>query len=188
MYNIIAIMGKAGSGKDTILQTVLKDEPALHEIISCTSRPMRQGEKHGINYFYYNDQDFLNKIENGEMLESTNFNNWYYGTGLDSVSEDKINIGVFNPAGVRSLLNRKDCNILVFWVQAADKTRLIRQLNRESDPDVKEIIRRFSTDEKDFSGIDFSYISLKNEDYFDDITCAKAILVQAQTYFAQGQK
>ena len=60
------------------------------------------------------------------MLESTNFNNWYYGTGLDSVSEDKINIGVFNPAGVRSLLNRKDCNILVFWVQAADKTRLIR--------------------------------------------------------------
>jgi hypothetical protein len=60
------------------------------------------------------------------MLEHTVFNHWCYGTSVESLKEDSINIGVFNPAGVRSLLARDDCDVLVFRVHANDKTRLLR--------------------------------------------------------------
>ena len=91
MYKIIVLMGEAGTGKDTVMQAILKQNPSLHEIISCTSRPIRDNETPGVNYYYYTPGEFQKKIENGEMLEHTIFNNWYYGTGYDSLNKDKIN-------------------------------------------------------------------------------------------------
>lgn len=44
MYKIIALMGKSGAGKDTLMQKLLSLYPNFHEIISCTSRPIREGE------------------------------------------------------------------------------------------------------------------------------------------------
>lgn len=42
---IVALIGKAGAGKDTILKKVLKKYPNyFNEIISCTTRPPREGE------------------------------------------------------------------------------------------------------------------------------------------------
>jgi guanylate kinase len=52
MYKIIALIGKAGSGKDTILHELIKTTLNLHEIVSCTTRPRREGEVEGVNYFY----------------------------------------------------------------------------------------------------------------------------------------
>jgi guanylate kinase len=86
----------------------------------------------------------MGKVLSGEMLECTSFNDWFYGTSYEALRSDGvINVGVFNPAGVESLLNNPDCNVLVFWIKTNDKTRLIRQLNREEEPDVREVVRRF---------------------------------------------
>lgn len=191
MYNIIALMGEAGSGKDRTMQAVLAADPTLHEIISCTTRPMRQGEAHGVNYFYYTPGQFGQKVLDGEMLECTVFNDWFYGTSYDSVRSDGvINIGVFNPTGVESLLARPDCNVLVYWIKAKDKTRLLRQLNREEDPDVREVVRRFQADYNDFDGIDeeLPVIILRNETPEDLEYNVKAILCQSESVFARGQK
>ena len=53
MYKIIALIGEAGTGKDSLMQAILGLQPDLHEIVSCTTRPKREGEAHGVNYFYY---------------------------------------------------------------------------------------------------------------------------------------
>lgn len=188
MYNIIALMGEAGSGKDRTMQAVLAADPTLHEIISCTTRPMRQGEAEGVNYFYYTPEQFGQKVLDGEMLECTVFNDWFYGTSYDSVRSDGvINIGVFNPTGVESLLARPDCNVLIFWISTSDKIRLLRQLNREKDPDVREIIRRFQADYDDFDNIDFDMTILINNNLADLEANVKAILSQSETFFARGQ-
>lgn len=52
VYKIIALIGKAGAGKDTILREIIKNNSDLHEMISCTTRPKREGEVDGVNYFY----------------------------------------------------------------------------------------------------------------------------------------
>lgn len=187
MYKILAIMGEAGTGKDTLMQSVLTTNPSLHEIISCTTRPKREGEKEGVNYYYYTPNKFNNKIIKNEMLEYTIFNNWYYGTSYDSVKEDCINIGVFNPAGVRSILSRSDVDVAVVYVRTADKTRLLRQLNREKNPNVEEIIRRFKTDIEDFSELDFKYCELTNETSEDLNKNVREVLNLIETRFALGQ-
>lgn len=162
-YKIIAICGKAGSGKDTILQRVVAACPQLHEIVSCTTRPMREGEADGINYFYLTGEQFGEKVLRGEMLEATCFNDWFYGTSYDSLRSDCVNIAVLNPEGIDSIAAHKNIEMVVFYVEAKNKTRLLRQLNRETDPDVYEIIRRFRADELDFEDLDFHHNVLINE-------------------------
>lgn len=184
MYKIIAIMGEAGSGKDSLMQAMLKLRPDFHEIISCTTRPMREGEAEGVNYYYYTPMQFGDKVLYNEMLECTVFNDWFYGTSYDSVRSDCINIGVFNPTGIESLLARPDVDIKVIRVITEDKTRLLRQLNRESNPDVREIVRRFNADWMDFDGIenDFEYIEIPNGEGADIVAGAMLALAQLKDW------
>lgn len=162
---IIAFMGEAGSGKDTIVKAIMSKYPDMyHEIVSCTTRPPREGEQNGINYHFLNIDEFTNRLLNNDMLEATQFNGWFYGTSLSSLSEDKVNIGVFNPAGVRSIMD-ENIDLKVYYVRASDKERLLRQLNREINPNVEEILRRAAADKKDFSDLeDIPYIEIYNED------------------------
>lgn len=164
---IIAICGKAGAGKDTLLHKIMQrmgNSAILHEIVSCTTRPPREGEVDGVNYHFMTNEDFAAKIFNHEMLEATVFNDWCYGTSLQSLDTSKINIGVFNPEGIETLNEDSRINLRVYYIDAPGKDRLIRQLNREQDPNIDEILRRYKTDEEDFANLDFNYIKVQNSD------------------------
>lgn len=84
------------------------------------------------------------------MLEATVFNDWCYGTSKNNLDKDALNIGVFNPEGVEILRENKDIDLLVVYIVADSKVRLLRQLNREEHPDCDEIVRRYGTDKMDF--------------------------------------
>ena len=176
-YKLIALMGKAGSGKDTIMKKMLETYPGLHEIVSCTTRPRRDYEVEGINYYFYSVEEFTKKVINGEMLEATEFNGWFYGTPIDGLAENFVNIGVFNPAGIEAISMNTQIDMKLSYITASDKTRLLRQLNREGDPDVEEIIRRYSTDKKDFIGVDedFDPIHILSDDGRTPLMCAQRI-------------
>ena len=159
---IIAIMGKAGSGKDTLLNALMKEEvfKDAFKIISCTTRPIREYEQDGVDYHFLTTTEFTNQILSGEMLEATVFNTWCYGTSLKNLSKDKVNIGVLNPEGVEILRSKKDeVNLTVICIEANDKDTLLRQLNREENPDCHEIVRRFSADEEDFDEDEIEFIT-----------------------------
>ena len=66
------------------------------------------------------------------MLEATYFNGWHYGTSKNSLV-DGINIGVFNPGGYDCLIQipEDEVKLIGFYIIASDKTRMLRQLNRE---------------------------------------------------------
>lgn len=152
-YNIMAIMGKAGAGKDTLCQALLK-EPEFADavpIISCTTRPIRDNETDGINYHFITNEEFTDKILTGDIIEATVFNDWCYGTSTSNLDNNKLNIGVFNPEAVGILRDNVLIHLKLIYIEANDKDRLLRQLNRENEPNCHEIIRRFTADEHDFS-------------------------------------
>lgn len=164
---IIALMGEAGSGKDTLLRCIMSSFPKYNEIVSCTTRPKRMGEIEGRSYYFMTDEMFQTIVKSDAMLEYTSFNGWYYGTALSSLNPNKINVGIFNPEGIRKLLAREDLDVRVYYVRASAKTRVIRQLNREDNPDVDEVFRRYGTDREDFSKINFAYENIPNESVAD---------------------
>lgn len=159
---ILALFGESGAGKDTIQQWIVSNFPNTKGIVSCTTRPKRDYEIDGKDYHFLTDEKFAEKILDGSMLEATSFNGWHYGTALDELDKEKINIGVFNPQGIECLLEDKRLHLLPIYVFVPDKIRLIRALEREQDPDCVEICRRFQTDLKDFSDISFGYESINN--------------------------
>lgn len=185
MYKIIVLIGQAGSGKDSLMQGVLKENPNLHEIISFTTRPPREGEINGVNYHFITGEEFGEKVLNGEMIEAACFNNWFYGTGYESLRSDCVNIGVFNPEGVESLMLAHNVKLKVFYVRASDKERLLRQLNREDNPDCLEIIRRFRADLMDFEVLPFPYEELINENYVDFVHNVEIISTSAMELIGQ---
>ena len=90
-------------------------------------------------------------------------------SSYDSLSKSKINIGVFNPAGIEALSHNKDIILFPFYVVASDKQRMIRQLEREENPNVYEIIRRFKADDIDFDGLEQEF-SFEDILYNDNLT------------------
>ena len=177
-FKMIAIIGQAGSGKDTILRAVCEENHELNKIVSCTTRPMRDGETDGIDYHFRTVEQFTEDVLNDKMLEASCFNNWFYGTSSESLVKDKVNIGVYNPEGIESLMLHGDIELYVFLIEASDKVRLIRQLNREENPNIEEIFRRYKTDREDFADLPFHHNVLDNE-YTDDLDHAVAVIDHA---------
>lgn len=165
-YKIVALFGEAGSGKDYIQKKIMKTDfgkENLSEIISCTTRPPREGEIDGVHYhFIPTSAEFFNWDNMHKWIEFTNFRDWWYGTSIDHLNKNKINIGVFNIKGINQILEDEEIDCLPIRIICSDKLRLIRQLNREINPNCMEIIRRFLTDAKDFLDIPFEYKMIEN--------------------------
>lgn len=163
-YQVIALIGQTGAGKSAIQRASCELHPALfNKIVGCTTRPIREDEIQGVHYNFISLLQFTHQVLNGDMIEATEFNDWFYGTTIDQLAPDKINIGVFNPIAVEALLEDPRLDVMTILVEASDKTRLIRCLNREKAPDCDEICRRYFEDKKDFANIDFGYTLLTNE-------------------------
>ena len=156
IYNVIAIIGPAGSGKDTLFNYLKENyKNKYHYIKNCTSRPQR--DKNDTNYKFVSRKEFAEMVLQDAFIEVTVFNNWFYGTELSELSKDKINIGVFNPYSLLMLADNKQINLQIIYISCSDKTRMLRQLMRENNPNIKEIIRRYSADEKDFKDLNKIY-------------------------------
>lgn len=161
-YKIVALFGKAGAGKDYIQKQIMQTDFGknyLSEIISCTTRPPREGEIDGVHYHF---KSKLSDFFSVPLIECTCFRNWWYGTSTDHLNKNKINIGVFNINGINQILENKDIDCLPIRIICYDKIRLLRQLTREYNPNCMEICRRFQTDYKDFLNIPFEYKGVLN--------------------------
>lgn len=159
---VIALFGKSGAGKDYLIKTLPPNE--YHKIIPTTTRPKRDYEANGVDYHFITVEDMTAKVLQGDMIEVTDFNNWFYGTEFSELREDKINIGIFNIHAIECILQDERLEVYPIYINSSPKTRLLRALYREEKPDCWEICRRFLADEKDFDDIGFIYNTYWNEE------------------------
>ncbi|MFH1030428.1 MAG: guanylate kinase [bacterium] len=78
---LIILSAPTGSGKNTIANMFMAQDKRFEETISCTTRTPREGEMDGVHYYYINEDEFKERIKNGEFIEWEKIHNkWYYGT------------------------------------------------------------------------------------------------------------
>ena len=83
---LIVISGPSGVGKGTVLKEVVKDpELNIGYSISMTTREKRPGEENGVNYYFVTRDEFHKAVEDGELLEWTEFVGNCYGTPIKEV-------------------------------------------------------------------------------------------------------
>lgn len=160
MKNILILCGKAASGKDTLKRYIVEELELsgieFNNVVNTTTRPPREGEVDGVNYHFCSAEEMTKKILNDEMAEAVLFNDWVYGTENKALSEDKLNVGIFNLEGIEALRQNPNHNIFAVYLDVEDSVRLIRYLNRENmtKEKINEMFRRYKADEIDFADVD----------------------------------
>lgn len=172
MKNLFLICGKSNSGKDTLVNAVVNNAfvKDLKKATSFTTRPKRVGEFDGINYNFITEQDFEEKLIQGEILEYESYfiqsknTNWLYGSTKSELTKGDNVIAIVNPKGLKSIL-ATDLGIkaTTIFIDCEDRTRLKRALKR--DANVKEIINRYERDERDFDDMSLYDFRVINEDF-----------------------
>ena len=84
---LFVITAPSGAGKSSLINALLKDDPALKLSISYTTRPPRPGEEHAREYHFVDDAEFLAMRSRGEFLESAEVHGNRYGTSKKVIQD-----------------------------------------------------------------------------------------------------
>ncbi|MER6050429.1 guanylate kinase [Streptomyces sp. NPDC001793] len=82
---LTVLSGPSGVGKSTVVAHLRKVHPEIWLSVSATTRKPRPGERHGVQYFFVEDEEFDKLIANGELLEWAEFAGNRYGTPRKAV-------------------------------------------------------------------------------------------------------
>ena len=85
---LVVISGFSGVGKGTVVNRLLSDYDHYTLSVSMTTRKPREGEVHGVNYYFVSNEEFEEMIGNGGLLEHAGYADHYYGTPRSFVEEN----------------------------------------------------------------------------------------------------
>ncbi|MFD1176170.1 guanylate kinase [Paenibacillus puldeungensis] len=84
---LIVLSGPSGVGKGTVCTELRQRMPELVYSVSATTRQPRLGEENGVNYFFKTREQFVEMINNDQLLEYAEYVGNFYGTPRDFVEE-----------------------------------------------------------------------------------------------------
>lgn len=148
MANIL-ILGKAGSGKDSIANYIVENF-GYEKVIITVTRPKRENEVNGKDYYFVGEDEFEQLKKDSQFALTATFRGWNYGILKSETKKDKNLIFVLSPTWFFKIDSILD-EYTSFYLDCDDGERMIRQFKRAKDID--EISRRNKTDMKDFIGI-----------------------------------
>ncbi|MCR4648532.1 MAG: guanylate kinase [Lachnospiraceae bacterium] len=162
MGKIYCICGKSSTGKDTVYKRLLSDKDLnLHQLVTYTTRPIREGEENGREYYFIDEVEAGRLYEEGKIVESRAYNTvygiWKYMTvdngDIELDKKSYVVIGTLESyIQIRNYFGRD--KIIPIMIDVDDGERLDRALRRErsqSEPKYEEMCRRFLADSSDFS-------------------------------------
>ncbi len=161
MGKIFYLMGKSSSGKDTIYKRIMQTEgKTLKKIVPYTTRPIREGEREGVQYHFTDKEGFDRLLRDGKVIEhrtyDTFYGEWKYFTvsdGIDLNNDNYLIIGTPESFKATKEYYGSD-RVVPILIDVDDGIRLQRALKREmkqESPKYEEMCRRFLADAKDFS-------------------------------------
>lgn len=146
---MLALIGKSGSGKTTIEDTLIR-EHGFKRAISHTSREKRVNDVEGVNYYFVSKAEMERLWETGELVERVDYLDNIYGFVESECKPDRV-VAVL-PDGLKQLNRRKDLNIFSVYLDVSYDVRKERMSGRgDSDENVE---KRLKNDDEVFAGVE----------------------------------
>ncbi len=151
---LIFISGSSGVGKNTIINSVINRHPELCQfLVSNTTRAKRESDRKDGQYKFVTKEQFLAKIDNGEMLEYDVYNDNYYGIDseevLSNANTGKVLLKDLTVRGMlksRLVLGDKLPQIGVF---VTEKKKVLRErLINRGEKDIKSRLKVYGAEQK----------------------------------------
>ncbi len=170
---LIVVSAPSGTGKTTICKKILEIVPNLRFSVSYTTRPPRQGERNGNDYYFISEDEFRKKINAGEFAEWAENYGHLYGTSFLEIKrllDSKIDILLdVDPRGAKALKERYPDGIFVFVLPPSIDVLEARLKGRRSEKDdmLRMRLNKAMDEMKEALWYDYAFINERIEDSLD---------------------
>lgn len=177
---LIVISGPSGAGKGTVIKGVLKKKPELVYSVSYTTRPKREREVNGRDYFFVSKEEFEKMIERGEFLEWAKVYGYYYGTSksfvLEKLKQGKDVILEIEIQGAKKIREVFDRNNAIFIFIAPPsfqelKKRIEKRRRGESEEEIKRRLEFAKEEIKEAEKYDYIVINDDIDRAVEEVLC-----------------
>ena len=158
---LIIFSAPSGAGKSSLIKKLIQlSESTIELSVSVTTREPRDGEVHGVDYFFISEQEFLKLEKQDAFLESANVHGFYYAT-LKSFVDEKTSSGIsvildIDVQGFKQVKQTSQDNVSIFILPPSLEELEQRLFNRGSES-VESIKKRLEN----------ALIELRSAELFD---------------------
>ena len=176
---LLVVSGPSGAGKGTICKALLNKNDQIKLSVSATTRKPRNGEVHGVNYFFIEKEEFTKMIENGEFLEYAQIYDNFYGTPKAAIIECLVKgqdvILEIEMQGARQIKEVYPEGVFIFVLPPSLEELKSRIVGRGTETQ-EEIEKRFSCAFEEINQIvNYDYF-IVNEDIEKSVSDVEAII------------
>jgi guanylate kinase len=168
---LIVISGPSGVGKDSVVNTMKARGLPFHFVVTATTRPPRDGETHGVDYYFYSKEEFAEMIEQDELLEYAFVYNDYKGIpkfqvreALTSGQDVVMRLDVQGAATIKELYP----DALLIFLTTDTEEELVERLQARKTESLPELKLRIATARKELDRVkEFDYVVVNRDDELD---------------------
>lgn len=181
---LIVISGPSGVGKDTVIQRMKERELPFHFVVTATTRPARENERHGVDYFFVSRDEFAEMINQGELLEYAVVYNDYKGipkqqvrSALETGKDVVMRVDVQGAAKVRELCP----DALTIFLTVEYESELDVRLRARKTESPEGLKLRIATARQELKRIhEFDYVVVNHEQRLDETVDVILSIIQAE--------
>ena len=135
---LIIFSAPSGAGKSSLIKKLIElSESTIELSVSVTTREPRDGEVHGVDYFFISEQEFLKLEKQDSFLESANVHGYHYAT-LKSFVDEKTSSGIsvildIDVQGFKQVKQTSQDNVSIFILPPSLEELEKRLFNRGSE-------------------------------------------------------
>jgi guanylate kinase len=182
---VFIISGPSGVGKDAVIEQLRERFPEAFFAVTATTRERRPGEIDGVHYFFLSEDDFRERLAEGEFLESATVYGNLYGVlkspvraALARGQDVFVKVDVQGAAEIERIVSGA---ISIFIAPESAGTLLQRLKHRKTD-DAAELMTRFATATRELAtATDFDYVIFNRQDRLDEALDEISAVVHAET-------
>jgi guanylate kinase len=188
---LIVVSGPSGVGKDSVLQELKKRSLPMHYVVTATTRPRRENEINGVDYFFVSKSEFARMIEMDELIEYAIVYNDYKGIpkqvreALDSGQDAIMRVDVQGAATVRKLAPEA---VLIFLTTESEEA-LVKRLKARQTETAGNLSLRIATARQELKrAAEFDYVIVNADGHLAETVDTVSAIIQAEHHRVNPRK